>query len=83
MRAIFGVVSLLLVVAVVALLATRQLRATGQAVGAALPAEAGMASAASPATVVEQSQQLKRRVKADVTKAFEQGAAATREAADK
>ena len=33
MRAIFGVVSLLVVLAIVGLLATRQLRATGQVAG--------------------------------------------------
>lgn len=83
MRAILGVASLLVVLAIVGLLAVRQLRATGQAVGGALPAPAGAASAAASSTVVEQSQQLQQRVKADVTKALEQGAAATREAADK
>jgi len=82
-RAIFGVVSLLVVLAIVALVATRQLRATARAVGGAVPVEASMASAASAATVGEQSQQLQQRVKADVTKALERGAAATPEAADK
>ena len=82
MRAIFGVVSLLLVLAIVGVLAMRQLRATGQAVGNALPAEASSASAAPPGTVREQSQQLQQRVQSDVTKALEQGAAARKEAAD-
>ncbi len=81
MRGVFGVVSLLLVLAVVGTLALRQLRATGQAVGAALPAEAGAASAAA-APLAEQTQRLQQRVQSDVTKALEQGAAARKEAAD-
>ena len=82
MRAIFGVVSLLLVLAVVGVLAMRQLRATGQAVGTALPAETVSASGAPAASAREQSQQLQQRVHSDVTKALEQGAAARKEAAN-
>ena len=82
MRAIFGVVSLLLVLAVVGVLAMRQLRATGQAVGTALPAETVSASGAPAASAREQSQQLQQRVHSDVTKALEQGASARKEAAN-
>ena len=82
MRAIFGVVSLLLVLAIVGVLAMRQLRATGQAVGTALPAETVSASGAPAASAREQSQQLQQRVHSDVTKALEQGAAARKEAAN-
>ena len=81
MRGVFGVVSLLVVLAVVGVLALRQLRATGQVVGAALPAEAGAASAAA-APLGEQTQRLQQRAQSDVTKALEQGAAARKEAAD-
>jgi len=83
MRAVFGVVSLLVVLAIVGLLATRQLRATRQAVGVALPADAGAASAAPPGTVSEQSQQWQQRVKSDVARALEQGAAAHKEESEK
>lgn len=81
MRAIFGVVSLLVALAVVGVVAMRQLRATSQAVDHALPADAAPASAASAESVREQSQQLPQRVQSDVTKALEQGAAARKEAA--
>lgn len=71
MRAIFSVVSLLVVLALVGVLAVRQLRATGQ--GAVV----------SPAAVpTEPAQRLPQRVQSDVTKALEQGAAARKEAAD-
>ena len=85
MRAIFGVVSLLVALAVVGVLLMRQLRATGQAVGAALPTEAGTAASAgaAPPPLREQTQQLQQRVKSDVTKALEQGAAARKEESDK
>ena len=81
MRGVFGVVSLLLVLAVVGVLGLRQLRATGQVVGATLPAEAGAASGAE-APLREQTKRLQQRVQSDVSKALEQGAAARKEAAD-
>jgi hypothetical protein len=83
MRAVFGVVSLLVVLAIVGLLATRQLKATGQAVSAALPAPAGEVSSAPVGNVREQSQQLQQRVKSDVAKALEAGAAAHKDESDK
>lgn len=64
MRAVFGVVGLLIVVAMVGLIARSQLQATR-----AVPA----APAAS--SVRGQSQQLQRQVADDVAKALSQGAA--------
>jgi hypothetical protein len=83
MRAVFGVVALLVVLATVGFVATRQLRATGRAVGAALPANAEAPSAAAAPTVREQSQQFQQRVQSDVGKALEAGSAARKEEADK
>lgn len=71
MRAVFGVVSLLLVLAVVGILAMRQLKGVDPSAGAGLPA--AQASAAR-----SQAQ----RVGAEVGKLLEQGAARS-EAADK
>jgi hypothetical protein len=76
MRAVVGIVGLLIVLAIVGLVAKKQLQATGQAVSAAAPA-------ASAGTVAEQSRQLQQQVKSDVAKALEQGAAARRDEADK
>jgi hypothetical protein len=76
-RAIFGVVSLLVAVAIVGLLASRQWKAVHSSVAsagaqAALP---GASAAPAPAgTVREQSQLLQQRVVSDVAKAMEQGA---------
>jgi hypothetical protein len=75
MRAVFGVVSLLVVLAVVGLLASRQLRA-GAGPLAGLPAASGV-------TVKAQSQQMQQKVAEDIAKAMEQGAAARREDAEK
>jgi len=77
MRAIFGVVSLLVVLAVVGLLVVNQLKAVNHSVSsAAVQAGVPGASAASPAqgTVREQAQQLQQKVANDVIKAMEQGA---------
>ena len=75
MRAVFGVVSLLVVLAVVGVLVTKQLKATSRAVSsAAVQAAPGAASVAPAGTVREQSQQLQQQVTSDVAKALEQGA---------
>jgi hypothetical protein len=79
MRAIFGVVSLLVVVAVVGVLASRQLKAVNAATGAA-PAGAATVPAGN---VREQSQQLQQRVMRDVAGALQQGAERSSEQADK
>ena len=80
MRAVFGVISLLVVLAVVGLLASRQLRTAGLA-GAVQPHAGG--AAASAATPREQARQVQQQVAADVAKALEQGTAARRDDADK
>ena len=77
MRAIFGVVSLLVVVAIVGMLATKQLRAVNSSVSSASTqtTPAGASAVVSPTgTVREQSRQLQQQVKDDVVKALEQGA---------
>ena len=61
MKAMFGVVSLLIALAIVGFLAARQLRTT--------------APSAASGTVREQSQQIQQKVKDDVAKALQQGAA--------
>ena len=74
MKALFGVVSLLVTVAIVGLVAGKQLRAfrlvpaTSTGAIAARPANAGSANAR------DQVQQLQQQVRDDVAKALEQGA---------
>lgn len=81
MRALFGVVSLLVVLAVLGLFAARQLKAPiAPATGLAAGDAQRLAPAANPR---EQSQQVQERVKTDVSQALEQGAAARRDGADK
>jgi hypothetical protein len=72
MRALFGVVSLLVVVAVIGLLLSRQLKTVGGGVANAIPPVIGKGASA-PTTLREQSRQLQERVKSDVGKALEQG----------
>lgn len=87
MRALFGVVGLLLTLAIVGIVAVRQLNAVGRSVGAA-PGGSATSSAApstTPSTapagnVAEQSRQLQDKVRADVAKSLEQGAARNDEA---
>ncbi len=83
MRAVFGVVSMLIVLAVlavVAFLAARQLKSAAPRVAAP-----GAAAASAPLSgnVGEQVRQVQQQVGADVAKALEQGAAARKEAAGK
>lgn len=86
MRAIFGVVSLLVVLAVVGLVAVKQLKAVDRSVGAALPpAQGGVAEAASPtasAPIGVRAKQAQERVVGEVTKSLEQGAARSDEAVE-
>ncbi len=78
MRAVFGVVSLLIALAVVGILAARQMRAVNASVGSAIaPASAPTQPAGN---VREQSQHLQQRVTSDVAKALEQGAARSEQA---
>ena len=75
MRALFGVVSLLVALAVVGVVAMKQLKAVSPSTSAP-SAEDGSAAAEQPAANVrEQSQQMQQRVKDDVTRALQQGAA--------
>ena len=85
MKALFGVVSLLVALAVVGLLASRQLKAVAPSVapGAAGAEAANVPSFAGSGTVRAQSQQLQQKVQGDVIKALEQGAAPRTEPADK
>lgn len=85
MKAMFGVVSLLVALAIVGWLASRQPRAVAPSIG---PGAAGAEAAAVPSfagsgTVREQSQQLQQKVQDDVKKALAQGAASRAEQADK
>ena len=95
MKAMFGVVSLLVALVIVGMLTVRQLKAVGHG-GAGAGAGAGVGAAASrsdgvpalPAmsgsgTVREQAVQLQNKVAADAVKAMNDGAAARSEAADK
>ena len=81
MRAVFGVVSLLVVLALVGMLASRQLQATRAPLAAIPGADAASMPAASNAR--DQARQVQQQVNAEVAKALEQGAAARRDEADK
>jgi hypothetical protein len=70
MRAVFGVVGLLVVVAVVGWVAKKQLESAR-----AISVVPATAQDAAGAPVREQSQQLQRQVAEDVAKALSQGAA--------
>ena len=79
MRAIFGVVSLLVVLAIVGLLASRQMK-TAVGVSAGADGAVAASSAVAPATMREQSQQIQDKVRDDVARALEQGTARKEEA---
>lgn len=66
MKALFGGISLLIALALVGVLASRQLKATTQV---AAPATG---SAATPSTVKQQSTQVQEQVRNDIAKAVEQ-----------
>ena len=68
MKAMFGMVSLLIALAIVGFLAARQLKSA--------------APSATSGTVREQSQQIQQRVKDDVAKALQQGAAQRKDVPD-
>jgi Sec-independent protein translocase protein TatA len=84
MRAAFGVISLLVVLAIVGIVAMKQLKTVNSSVGASLPpAQSGTETAAAePAAsnVAAQSRQLQQRVADDVAKAVQQDAARKEEA---
>jgi hypothetical protein len=75
MKALFGTVSLLVALAIVGLIAVRQMRAAPPAATGTAPSPL---AAGTPAH--EQSRALQQRVTDDVARALEQGAAARREA---
>ena len=71
MRALFSLVGLLVVVAIVMMIAKKQLQAVMPSVSSGAPAASG---AAAP-TVQEQSRSAQQKVLQDVNRALEQGAA--------
>ncbi len=77
MRAIFGVMALLLVLAIVGTLAKRQLQVAGARASARSTAVAASAPSFAPdpdaVTVVEQSKSMQERARAETTRALEQG----------
>ncbi len=73
MRAIFGVVSLLVVLAIVGLLAVKQLKAVGPPAAVTGTTPTTRADASSD-NAREQAQRLQQKVRDDVAKALEQGA---------
>ncbi|WP_295639206.1 hypothetical protein [uncultured Methylibium sp.] len=73
MRLVFGVLSLLLVVAIVATVARRQLSSVAPSVAPSAAAQAGVPAAG--ATPAQQSQQLQRKVADDVNKLMQQAPA--------
>ena len=76
MRAVFGVLSLLVVLGIVGILVSKQMKAMKVSTGAATTAPADAASA----TVRQQSHQIQQKVADDVSKALEQGAARNEQA---
>jgi len=88
MRAVFGVLSVLIVLALVGMLAVQQMRSTGRALGSATAQAASAPGPTRPdappaGNVREQSQQFQQRVRDDVARALEQGAAARQSESDK
>jgi hypothetical protein len=71
MRALFSLVGLLIVVAIIAMIAKKQLQAVVPAIVPAAPTAAG----GNAPTVQEQSRAAQQKVLQDVNRALEQGAA--------
>jgi hypothetical protein len=82
MKALFGIVSLLVALAVVGLLVARQLQTVAPSVAPAAAAAAGVPAFAASGNVREQAVQLERKVQNDVAKALAQGAAARQKQED-
>ena len=83
MKALFGVVSLLVVLAIVGLVAVKQLKAVGHA-GMAPGAEAPAApQLAASGNVRQQVQQTQNKVADDVAKAMKQAAEARKDESEK
>jgi len=81
MKGLFGVISLLVALAIIGLVAVKQLRSVGQV--SVEPSGGVNATVPAGTTVREQSQRLQDKVRSDVAKALEQGAAARKEEAEK
>ena len=71
MKAIFGVLSLVVVLAVVGMVAKRQLQASGSVVSQGLP---GVAAVEASAPVSQQVQAIEQQTRAGVERALQQGA---------
>lgn len=85
MKAMFGIVSLLIVLAIVGFLAARQLKTaatSGSTAAAAATAGVALPGVAASGTVREQSQQIQQKVKDDVAKALQQGVEARKDTSD-
>ena len=85
MKALFGVVSLLIALAIVGLVAVKQLRAVGKA-GAPATAQPDIAAVpqlSGSGSLPEQSRELQKKVADDAVKAMSQGTAARKDEADK
>ena len=85
MKALFGVVSLLVALAIVGLVAVKQLKAVGH-VATPVAAEAGVPALpqmSGSGTVREQAQQLQDKLANDAAKAISQGAAARENESEK
>jgi hypothetical protein len=86
MKALFGLVSLLVALAIVGLVVVKQLKAVGHTgapastVDASVPAVPQMSGSG---TVRQQAQQLENKVANDVVKAMNQGAAARQDESEK
>lgn len=83
MKALFGVVSLLVALAVVGMIAARQLKAVGKVGASATEGSGAVPQMPGSGNVAEQSRQMRKQVADDVAKTMSQGAAARREEADK
>jgi len=79
MRALFGVVSLLVALAVVGVIAMKQLKAVNHSTSAPSADDTSATAVQPAANVREQSQQMQQRVKDDVARALQQGAARSEE----
>jgi len=75
MKATFGLVSLLIALAIIGVVINKQLKAVGKVPVVAADGSVSQGNAAASGTVREQSQQLQEKVRSDVVKALEQGAA--------
>ena len=86
MKAVFGVVSLLVALAIVGLVAVKQLKAVGQGGGPTAAAAAGVPAVpqmSGSGTVRDQSRELQNRVANEAMKAMNQGAEARQAESEK